>query len=275
MAVHETYSRTVIFSPSHSPQDAPRQRVQQSRIPVHTVDRGPTPNRSVLRLGDEPSGSAPIQSGTPPIVAVVGANSTSREHTLATRMADCLANQGLRVAVARLTGSRRTVFRESCNWISATDLSDYGYVSTQTCDPRELSRLFSVQMEDIAASSPDVVVVELCGTLWRQDVRSMVSLIGQSPGPRTSIISASDPGAAALGIEMVNSTGLDVGAVWTPRADCSSLRRDRRLRDSGVTVCGRGDTACAARALMTRLKTSWVPLNNGLLDRTPNNPIAA
>jgi hypothetical protein len=209
-------------------------------------------------------------------VAVVGANATCREQALTTKIADCLANQGLRVAVSRLTGGRRTIFRESCNWISTRDLSDYGYVTTQSCDPRELSRLFAVQMDDLSSYSPDVVVVELCGTLWRQDVRSMVSLIGRSSGPSTSILSATDPGAAALGIEMVSNTGLQVGAVWTPRADPGALRRDRRIRAAGVPVCGRGDTASAARALMAQLRTRWVPLDNGLFDRDHSEiPFAA
>ncbi|NNE70898.1 MAG: hypothetical protein HKN29_11130 [Rhodothermales bacterium] len=277
VAVQETYSRTVIFSPGYSPAMPPRQRDLKPRIVSQGVDRHPSPNRSAGSLQRNPERPSSEQAGIPPVVAVVGANATSREHTLATRVADCLANRGLRVAVSRLTGGRRTVFRESCNWVSAVDLADYGYVSTQTCDPRELSRLFRVQMDDLAASTPDVVVVELCGTLWRQDVRAMVSLIGQSSGPRTSIISASDPGAAALGIEMVNNSGLNVGAIWTPRADSSSLRRDRRIRRSGVTVCGRGDTACAARALMDQLKTCWVPLDNGLFyDGTSvTSPLAA
>ncbi|MFT4603645.1 MAG: hypothetical protein ACI9W4_000360 [Rhodothermales bacterium] len=269
VAVQETYSRTVICSTGfpEPKYQYPRKRANKSRANVSGRDRHPEPNRALTPVDVTQTNSSADQRNLPPIVAVVGANATSREHTLATRIADCMANQGLRVAVSRLTGGRRTVFSESCNWISTRDLSDYGYVTTQSCDPRELSRLFDVQMDDISSYAPDVVVVELCGTLWRQDVRSMVSLIGHSHGPSTSIISATDPGAAALGIEIVGNTGLRVGAVWTPRADPSALRRDLRIKAAGIPVCGRGDTAGAARALLTQLKTHWVPLDNGLFDR--------
>ncbi len=267
VAVQETYSRTFICSTGFPAPKHPRKRNNKSRVTVSGRDRQPEPNRALMHTDDARTSSSTGSCDLPPIVAVVGANATSREHSLTTRIADCIANQGLRVAVSRLTGGRRTVFRESCNWISARDLSDYGYVTTQSCDPRELSRLFAVQMDDISTYAPDVVVVELCGTLWRQDVRSMVSLIGQSSAPSTSILSATDPGAAALGIEMVTNTGLRVGAVWTPRADPSVLRRDRRIKAAGVPVCGRGDMACATRALMAQLKTRWVPLDNGLFDR--------
>ena len=267
VAVQETYSRTIICSTGFPEPKHPRKRSKEPRVTLSGRDRRPEPNRSQGHTEGTRTRPAPRRSELPPIVAVVGANATSREHSLAARIADCIANQGLRVAVSRLTGGRRTIFSQSCNWISTRDLSDYGYSTTRSCDPRELSRLFEVQMDDISASAPDIVVVELCGTLWRQDVRSMVSLIGQSNGPSTSILSATDPGAAALGIEMVSSTGLQIGAVWTPRADPSALRRDRRIKAAGVPVCGRGDTACAARALMAQLKTRWVPLDNGLFDR--------
>jgi hypothetical protein len=265
VAMHETYSRTVICSTEQPP--APRRRRAENKpTPVYGRDRSPEPNRGFLLQGRHTETKGNPASPPPPIIAVVGANSTSREHLLSARIADCLAARNLRVAVTRLTGARRTVFRESCNWISAGDLSDYGYDSTRTCDPRELAKLFSVQMTDIATYAPDVVVVELCGTLWRQDVRSMLTVIGRSPSATGAVLSATEPAAAALGMGMVASAGLEVAAVWTPRADCSALRRDSRLQASRVPVCGRGDSAAAASAVMTHLRRSWVPLDNGLLN---------
>jgi hypothetical protein len=262
VAVHESYSRTVICSTEQRP--APRRRPESKPTPVYGRDRSPEPNRGFLLEGTHSRSNSGEATTLPPIIAVVGANSTSREHLLSARMADCLAARGLRVAVTRLTGARRTIFRESCNWISAGDLSDYGYVSTRTCDPRELAKLFSVQMTDIAGYTPDVVVIELCGTLWRQDVRSMLKIIGRSSSATGVVLSATEPAAAALGIGMVASAGLGVAALWTPRADCGALRRDSRVQAARVPVCGRGDFAAAARAVTTHLRRSWVPLDNGL-----------
>lgn len=272
VAVQETYSRTIICSTGLPTRTEPR---YHSKATVPSRDRLPAPNRGFVRIASEEEPRRPVNGGDIPVVAVIGANETSRESQLATRMADCLASQGLRVAVTRLTGTRQTVLRDSCHWISTRDLSDYGYVSTRTCDPRELDRLFDVQINDVAAYSPDVIVAHLEGTLWRQDVRSMLQIIGRRPNASAAVLSATEPGAALLGHQMVSRAGLRIAALWTPRADSNTLRRDSRVRALDLPVCGRGNAACAARAITNQLRLRWIPIGNGLLDHVETLQVAA
>ncbi|MBO6779948.1 MAG: hypothetical protein JJ896_09875 [Rhodothermales bacterium] len=266
VAVHETYSRTIVCSANGFSQESPFRQIK-SAVLGYGKDRGPEPNRATSVLPPNLPAPRKPDGSAIPIVAVLSANESGRINMLAGRIADCLANRGLRVAVSRLTGTRRTALAESCNWVVTRDLLDYGYLSTQHLDGRELERLFAVQLSDLAAASPDVIVMELEGTLWRQDVRIMLSIIGATRAASTAVISAVEPGAALLGRQMAEQAGLDVAAFWSPRADAGSLKRDSRIRKSGIRVCSRGAATCAARAITATLRRRWVPLGNGLLNR--------
>ena len=273
LAVHETYSRTILWA-SGVENPAVRKRPDRDFTSIQIADRSATPKRALMHVDAQPRTRRAGYGDLPPIVAVVGANGKSREHLLSARIADCLAARDLRVAVTRLTGSQRTVFTESCHWTSTRDMADYGYSSTRACDQRQLSDLFRVQMQDFSACEPDVVVVELCGTLWRQDVRSMLSIIGRSGAATGAVLSASAPGPAALGVDMINASGIPVAALWSPCADTAVLRRDSRMRKLALPVCGRGEDAKVARALMSELRRGWLPLSNAILHTNSSGMMA-
>jgi hypothetical protein len=274
LAMRETYSRTIFWASGVESTPA-RNRPSRDLRSTLLADRSASPKRARVHLARTPRTKRSGFGELPPIVAVVGANGRSREHLLSSRLADCFASRGLRVAVTRLTGSQRTLFSESCQWTSTRDLSDYGYSSTRACDQRELADLFRVQMDDFSGCEPDVVVVELCGTLWRQDVRSMLAVIGRSGAPTGAVLSALDPGPAALGIDMITGCGIPVAALWTPRSDACRLRRDARMKALAFPVCGRGEDATVARAVMSQLRRRWMPLSNNMLHKAVGTAAAS
>jgi len=161
-------------------------------------------------------------SGIPPLVIFVGTSSESGKTTAAAVVIRHLTLRGMKVAAAKLTGAGRIrdllAFRDA-GAIAAYDFVDAGLPSTPD-EETALPAAKGILAKIISESEPDVIIVELAGSLLVKANRAIL----RDPEIRNSIagivLAASDEVGAVGGVHLLSQEwGLVPIAITGPVSD--------------------------------------------------------
>ncbi len=111
-------------------------------------------------------------------VFTVGTGMNSGKTTSTARLGQALASQGLRVAILKLTGSasHRDIHEFNATGAAfAADFSDYGFPSTYLTTLAELEGLYGRMLNDAAAVSPDVVLIEIADGVYQRETEALLN----------------------------------------------------------------------------------------------------
>lgn len=136
-----------------------------------------------------------------PVILLIGTSMSSGKTTSGRVIVHELAQMGLRVAAAKLTGAAR--FRDMLSWKDAGaaevfDFVDVGLPST-VCPPAKFSELLGELLSKIAATEPEVLVAE-AGASPLEPYNGSVAMEMIDPNVRMMVLCASDP-YAVLGVQ--------------------------------------------------------------------------
>ena len=136
-----------------------------------------------------------------PVILLIGTSMSSGKTTSGRVIVHELAQFGLKVAAAKLTGAAR--YRDMLSWKDAGadhvfDFVDVGLPST-VCPPEEFSGLLTELLSKIAATSPDVLVAE-AGASPLEPYNGSVAMEMIDDKVRMMVLCASDP-YAVLGVQ--------------------------------------------------------------------------
>jgi hypothetical protein len=136
-----------------------------------------------------------------PVVLLIGTSMSSGKTTSGRVIVHELAQMGLKVAAAKLTGAAR--FRDMLSWQDAGaahvfDFVDVGLPST-VCPPQEFAALLTQLLSKIAATGPDVLVAE-AGASPLEPYNGSVAMEMIDDKVRMMVLCASDP-YAVLGVQ--------------------------------------------------------------------------
>jgi len=131
----------------------------------------------VLNLKTEFFKRARIDLTYPPVILVIGTGMNSGKTTTAARLGRSLIENGIKTALLKVTGSvsQRDLFEFESTGVNYTaDFSDYGFPSTYMCNQDELTRLFSIMLEDTITTQPDVVIAEIADGILQRETQMLL-----------------------------------------------------------------------------------------------------
>jgi hypothetical protein len=136
-----------------------------------------------------------------PVILLIGTSMSSGKTTSGRVIVHELAQLGLQVAAAKLTGAAR--FRDMLSWKDAGsadvfDFVDVGLPST-VCPPPEFAGLLTQLLSKIAATGPDILVAE-AGASPLEPYNGSVAMEMIDDKVRMMVLCASDP-YAVLGVQ--------------------------------------------------------------------------
>jgi hypothetical protein len=136
-----------------------------------------------------------------PVILLIGTSMSSGKTTSGRVIVHELAQMGLNVAAAKLTGAAR--YRDMLSWKDAGaaqvfDFVDVGLPST-VCPPQDFAELLRELLSKIAATGPDVLVAE-AGASPLEPYNGSVAMEMIDAQVRMMVLCASDP-YAVLGVQ--------------------------------------------------------------------------
>lgn len=192
-------------------------------------------------------------------IAVLGTSMNAGKTTTAAALIRGIRAAGLRVAAGKVTGTGAggdTFLFTDSGACAVLDFTDFGYASTYLLDHQEVRRVFASILDELAASHPDVVVIEVAdGLLQRETARLIADPIF---GKRidATVFAAGDALGAQAGCSLLSARGLPTLAL-SGRLTASPLatREARAALDLPVLTVEELATAASADLLPARTRS--------------------
>lgn len=152
----------------------------------------------------------------PHVVVILGTSMNSGKSMVAACLVKGLVSAGLRVAAGKATGTGAGgdpwLFQDA-GAEQVLDFTDFGYASTFKVGIPELSLLLRSLVGVLAASDPEVIVVEIADGVYQDETRGLL----QDPVLRglanTVLFTANDALGATAGVAFLRQAGLAPAAV--------------------------------------------------------------
>lgn len=150
------------------------------------------------------------------VLLVVGTGMNTGKTTTGSRLVKALLRRGLRVAVAKLTGS--VCQNDWCEWgatgaVDVRDFSDHGFPSTSRASEAELVALFETLLAASEPVGPDIVVMEIADGILQRETRMLLSSEAVRRRVGGVVLTASCSSSALFGIAQLGGLGHEVIAV--------------------------------------------------------------
>ncbi|MFH5823986.1 DUF1611 domain-containing protein [Georgenia sp. AZ-5] len=169
-----------------------------------------------LRTDVPRTASGRFPAGRPTVVAVLGTSMNSGKSTTLACLVRGLATSGLRVAAGKVTGTGAggdpRLFADA-GAAAVLDFTDFGLPSTFRVDHGRVRALLASVVDALAASQPDVVVVEIADGVYQAET---ARLLGDPIFPAVVdrvVFAAGDALGASAGVRVLEDAGIDVAAV--------------------------------------------------------------
>ncbi len=150
------------------------------------------------------------------VIAVIDATGTSGKKDTIGTLVRVLRQDGLRVAVARLTGiatSNERHFYARCGAQPVLDFTDAGYPATTMLRLRELLHITDTLVSHLRASGADYIVIELGDGIFQRETRLLLDHPNFSASIDHVIFAAGDSLSAAYGVRYCQQRGLPLRTV--------------------------------------------------------------
>ncbi|MBD2353186.1 molybdopterin-guanine dinucleotide biosynthesis protein MobB [Tolypothrix sp. FACHB-123] len=114
----------------------------------------------------------------PSTIAVVGTSMNAGKTTTAAHLINGLANSGLKVGAAKITGTgagNDTWLMQDAGASFVLDFTCVGFPSTYRATPKQVQEIFITLTNHLAAQSVDVIVLEIADGLFQEETSTLVS----------------------------------------------------------------------------------------------------
>ena len=211
-----------------------------------------------LRPGD----SVTTNVGRGSVIAVLGTSMNAGKTTTAAALIRGISAAGLRVAGGKVTGTGAGgdpyLFTDS-GACAVLDFTDFGYASTYLLDHQEVRQVFTSILDELAATHPDVVVIEVADGLLQRETARLIADPVFSERIDATVFAAGDALGAQAGCSLLSARGLAPLAV-SGRLTASPLatREARAALDMPVHTIEELATAACADLLLARPRSVGV-----------------
>lgn len=202
----------------------------------------------------------------PPILFVVGTSADSGQTANTAGLVTALSGLGIRTAVCRLTGKSSSKDLQellSSSASSVRDLSDYGFPSTDDCRPVELAQLFYTQLADVSEREPDLIVIQLTGSILNPQTRLVLGEAACVHSVAGVVLMASCSLSALCGVEILERLGHSVAAIWGQGGEPGRMEREINSLRSNLNVFDSSNpTEEITEAVVRHMHLQWLPLGS-------------
>lgn len=157
-----------------------------------------------------------LEHRRPVTLAVVGTSMNAGKTTTAAYLIRGLHNAGLRVAAAKVTGTgagNDTGLMRDAGAAPVLDFTDIGFASTYRVPQQELEQGISRLLDHLAATTPDVVVLEVADGLYQAETAALLKSTLFADRVDALLFAAQDAMGASMGVDWLERRGLCVVAV--------------------------------------------------------------
>lgn len=169
------------------------------------------------RLPDpSPTPDASLTDAAPTTIAVVGTSMNAGKTTAAAALIRGMTIAGHRVAAAKVTGTGAG----GDIWLmidsGASPVLDFtaaGFASTYLCDPEEILSSLRILWGHLAATRPDVIVLEIADGLYQRETATLLASTELANLVDTFVFAAGDAMGAVTGVATLRAFGLPVAGV--------------------------------------------------------------
>jgi hypothetical protein len=208
---------------------------------------------------------------TPPVVGVLGTSMNSGKTTTGAAIVRGLTAAGLRVAAGKVTGTGAggdpRLFQDS-GAVTVMDFTDFGFPSTYRLEHDEIRSLLVSMIGELAATRPDVIVLEVADGLFQLETSRLVDdpLFGRLVDK--VVFAAGEALGARAGQDLLIAKGLTPLAV-SGRLTASPLATAEAVEALQVPVVGVDELSSAA---VTGL---LFPVQDQLMSRSMTHDLCA
>ncbi|WP_248258746.1 DUF1611 domain-containing protein [Georgenia sp. EYE_87] len=172
------------------------------------------PQRLLPDVPGAPHGRFP--TGRPTVIAVLGTSMNSGKSTTLACLVRGLVSSGLAVAAGKVTGTGAggdpRLFADA-GASAVLDFTDFGLPSTFRLDHGRVRALLASLVHALAATGPDVVVVEIADGIYQAETgRLLRDPLFRAVVDRV-VFAAGDALGATAGVGLLRAAGIDVAAV--------------------------------------------------------------
>ena len=185
-----------------------------------------------LNLADHALPERPMPARTPPLIAVTGTMMNAGKTTCAANLMRGLKRRGLRVGVAKITGTGAGGDRWKMVDAGADlvlDFTDVGVSSTAGLTPERLDSVFCQLVAHLAASAVDVIVVEVADGLFQRETAMLLDSESFRLTCNGIVFAASDAMGAMAGVQYLNQRSHRVLAVGGTLSASPLATRETRM----------------------------------------------
>lgn len=159
------------------------------------------------------------------VIVVVGSAMDSGKTTAAYSIVHGLTRSGATVCAAKLTGTasaKDPLIMEDAGAVRVYDFTDLGHASTALCSREQLWKIVVAIRSNLAAMSPDYIVLEIADGVVQRETRMLLELFQEHRVVDHFVYTCNDSLGVAAGIGTLQAYGFHVAAVsgWV---GCSPL----------------------------------------------------
>ncbi|MGI8700626.1 MAG: hypothetical protein ACR2JU_05360 [Nocardioidaceae bacterium] len=185
---------------------------------------------------------------TPPVVAVLGTSMNSGKTTTVASIVRGFTAAGLKVAAGKVTGTGAggdPLLFEDSGAAAVMDFTDFGYPTTYRLPHDEIRTLLVSLISELAATAPDVIVLEVADGLFQQETSRLIDDPLFARLIDTVVFAAGEALGALAGQDLLRLRGL-APVLVSGRLTASPLAKAEAALALDVPVLGVEELASAA-----------------------------
>lgn len=169
-----------------------------------------------------PHGSHAVPSLTnsaatdPKVIAVFGSSMNSGKSTVLGSIVNGFVNAGMEVAAGKSTGTGAGNdphhFRDA-GASTVLDFTDYGHPTTFRLGHERIREIFVDMVDELAASGPDVVVIEVADGVYQEETRRLLEDPAFHERVDRVVFASQDALGAVAGLQVLDGAGVTTAAV--------------------------------------------------------------
>ena len=181
-----------------------------------TLDRvAPLGSHAVPRLRTG-SSTQPRLQPRPTVIAVFGSSMNSGKSTVLGSIVNGLVNAGMTVAAGKSTGTGAGndphQFRDA-GASTVLDFTDFGHPTTYKLGHERIREIFVHMVDELAASGPDVVVIEVADGVYQEETRRLLEDPAFHARVDRVVFASQDALGAVAGLQVLDGAGVTTAAV--------------------------------------------------------------
>lgn len=153
---------------------------------------------------------------TPTVIAVFGSSMNSGKSTVLGSIVNGFVNAGMEVAAGKSTGTGAgndpNQFRDA-GASTVLDFTDFGHPTTFTLGHERIREIFVDMVDELSATTPDVVVIEVADGVYQEETRRLLEDPAFHDRVDRVVFASQDALGAVAGLQVLDGAGVTTAAV--------------------------------------------------------------